>query len=119
MFVLLVRRLQGLGGGYGTPGLFCEVVLAGVRGFEGGVGVHGGEGGGEGGGVCAYAWVLEGAGGRVDGGDGVVTRYAGDGCVFWFWGGFGGGGGAAAAGARVGGEGDDCVVGGHGCWVWV
>lgn len=47
----------------------------------------------------------------MDGRDGVVSCYAGNGCVFWFRGGFGWGGGAATAGARV------WVVGGHGRWV--
>lgn len=47
----------------------------------------------------------------MDGRDGVVSCYAGNGCVFWFRRGFGWGGGPAAAGASV------CVVGGHGCWV--
>jgi len=37
----------------------------------------------------------------VDGGDRVVSCYAGNGCVFWFRGRFGWRGGAAAAGARV------------------
>jgi len=55
----------------------------------------------------------------VDGWDGVVSRYARDGLVFWFGGSFGWGGEAAAmtAGVWAGGEGSDDGVVGHGCWV--